>query len=116
MDVRTAHRQFELQKLQIALIVSKAIAEDEIVHQKIFDTVQKQYPGNPDSVETFQQQLEQICYMDPDGQILEDFQHKIIDFLSIDPSVTVMDDTSDNLEKEVADITAEQIQLFGAKA
>ena len=64
VKLQTAQCQAGLKRLQIAGIVKKAVTDNDELQQKLFESVKKQFPNNPNALEIFKSHLEEITSQD----------------------------------------------------
>ena len=83
VKLQTAQRQAGLKRLQIAGIVKKAVTDNDELQQKLFESVKKQFPNNPNALEIFKSHLEEITSQDPDGYDLDTFGQQFLNYLDM---------------------------------
>lgn len=112
---KNAQYEANLQKLQVASIVKKAVAEDEGIRSKLFDSIKRHYPDNPNAFDIFEQQLEHITSRDPEGTLLDSFSEQILEYMEMGDYAVGGHNDKDDLNEELAAITAEAKKI-GASA
>ena len=83
VKLQTAQHQAGLKRLQIAGIVKEAVTDNDELQQKLFESVKKQFPNNPNALEIFKSHLEEITSQDPDGYDLDTFGQQFLNYLDM---------------------------------
>lgn len=105
MDMMTAQREYDLQKYQVVGFVKKAIADDKILRERLFESIKKSVPDNDKAIEIFEQQLENITSRCPQGSFdIDSFGEQYLSYLELGDYAVHVEDENDNLSKEIRGI------------
>ena len=106
---RNLQREENLQKLQVASIIKKAVAENNGLQSKLFDSIKQQIPDNPQAFDIFQRQLENITSKDPDGMWVDSFAEQFLEFLQMGDYA--LEETANDDDVELEDALREAKEL-----